>query len=115
MPKLPFFSRRNSTATVMATFTFLPRCLPGTTRYSVPLMWSMVPGASGAMVTGVQQIGGKWYYFESSGAQYKTAGWKQISGKWYYFDEEGVMQTGLQKLDGKNYFFNGCCYWIWFF
>ena len=32
----------------------LPRCLPGTTRYSVPLMWSMVPGASGAMVTGVR-------------------------------------------------------------
>ena len=43
------------------------------------------------MVSGWQSIGGKWYYFESSGAM-KT-GWVLSGGKWYYLKKNGVMAT----------------------
>ena len=59
--------------------------------------------SSGAMQTGWQQIEGIWYFFENSGAMAK--GWKQTGGSWYYLSASGAMVTDWQKIDGKNYYF----------
>ncbi len=41
------------------------------------------------MKTGWQQIGGVWYYFESSGAMF--TGWKQSGSDWYFLKSDGSM------------------------
>ena len=78
------------------------------------------------MLTGWAKAGGKWYYFNTSGAM--QTGWQKISGKWYYFDKttgenltgwikvggktwycdpaNGYRLTGWQTIGGKKYYFN---------
>ncbi len=98
----------------------------------------------GQMAVGWEHIGGKWYYFKSSGAMaigwvewekgtwsYLTSsgaaavGWLKVSGKWYFFDEYGDMQTGWVNSGGKRYYMSssgamviGWCKiggkWYWF-
>ena len=41
----------------------------------------------GYLQTGMQNVGGKWYYFNDE--TYKAeSGWKELDGLRYYFDEE---------------------------
>ncbi|CCK83915.1 Fructosyltransferase [Lactobacillus equicursoris 66c] len=57
--------------------------------------------ATGQMEYGWQKIDGKTYYFNiTSGA--KAVGQAYIDGYWYLFDQDGVMQTGFQKLASQN-------------
>lgn len=65
---------------------------------------------SGKMLTGWQYLQAqsgnyRWYYFSSSGAmQY---GWQKIGGKWYYLDpSSGAMWTDWLYDNGKWYFLN---------
>ena len=73
----------------------------------------------GALQTGWQQVGDKWYYFyKSTMKQYKdhykgvaATGWQDINGETYYFDKSGVMQTGRwkdRKIGDKKYY----RYWL---
>ena len=81
------------------------------------------------MLTGWQQIGGKWYYLQSNGAmaadtwidnyyvdasgawvEGKTTegGWVQTSdGRWYYDNGDGTRpKSTWKKIDGVEYYFN---------
>lgn len=77
----------------------------------------------GALQTGWQQVGDKWYYFYKStipkytgknGNHYKgvaATGWQDINGETYYFDKNGVMQTDRwkdRKIGDKKYY----RYWL---
>ena len=85
--------------------------------------------ASGAMLTGWQQISGKWYYLQSDGAmaadtwidnyyvdasgawvEGKTTegGWVQTSdGRWYYDNGDGTRpKSTWKKIDGVEYYFD---------
>ena len=77
----------------------------------------------GALQTGWQQVGDKWYYFYKStipkytgknGNHYKgvaATDWQDINGETYYFDKSGVMQTGRwkdRKIGDKKYY----RYWL---
>ena len=54
---------------------------------------------SAEMVTGWQQIGGKWYYFNTGGDM--VTGWLQAEpGKWYYLYEDGSMAANTV-IDGN--------------
>ena len=57
---------------------------------------------SGALVTGWQQIDGKWYYFENGYGCRVNNTWQKIDGKMYYFNDAGVMQTGWLSVDGRT-------------
>jgi glucan-binding YG repeat protein len=80
--------------------------------------------SSEEILTGLQKIDGKYYYFDESGN--KETGWKKIEDKiycfkeksgvaytgrvkidekYYYFSSKGVLKTGFQKIDGKRYYF----------
>ena len=53
------------------------------------------------MQYGWQNINSNKYYFDKfSGAM--TTGQKHIDGSWYLFDNQGVMQTGFQKIADQN-------------
>ena len=39
-------------------------------------------------------------------------GWQQIGGKWYYFNSSGAMLTGTQRINGNTYTFNSSGVWI---
>ena len=57
--------------------------------------------ATGQMEYGWQKIDGKTYYFNiTSGG--KAVGQAYIDGYWYLFDQDGVMQTGFQKIANQN-------------
>ena len=59
---------------------------------------------SGAMTTGWQTIGGKYYYFESSGVM--------AANKWvgnYYLTSSGVMATNTWI---GNYYVDGTGKWV---
>lgn len=61
--------------------------------------------AEGYMLTGWQNQGGKWYYYDTaSGAQ--ANGWRQLDGKWYYLDPAagGAMHTSWLKLGSNKYY-----------
>ena len=45
---------------------------------------------SGAMLTGWQSVGGKWYYLNGSGAM--ETGWYKVGSNWYYSNPSGVMR-----------------------
>ena len=57
---------------------------------------------------GWQKSGSKWYYYEN-GQPVKGA-WRKITGSngtfWYYMGKDGVMLTGLQKINNKLYMLN---------
>lgn len=61
-----------------------------------------------AMKNGWQKSGSKWYYYEN-GQPVKSA-WRKITGSngtfWYYLGKDGVMLTGLQKINNKLYMLN---------
>ena len=59
---------------------------------------------SGVMQTGWILYGGRRFYASSSGAV--STGWVKIKKKWYYFNSYGVMLTGLQKTGGTLYYFD---------
>ncbi len=40
----------------------------------------LVPADNGAMVTGWKQVGGTWYFLDSSGTM--VQGWRQIDSSW---------------------------------
>lgn len=45
-----------------------------------------------------------WYYYGSNGKM-TVSKFKTIENKTYYFDDDGRMVTGLQNIDGSNYYF----------
>ena len=57
------------------------------------------------MLTGWQQIGGKWYYLDGSGRM--LTGWQYLGGVWYYMNGSGQMLTGWQQIGGIWYYMNG--------
>ena len=60
-------------------------------------------GSDESTLSGWQQNGGNWYYYEGNTA---VTDWKNISGTWYYFDGSGVMSTNWEKVNGTWYYFN---------
>ena len=60
-------------------------------------------GSDESTLSGWQQNGGNWYYYEDNSA---VTDWKNISGTWYYFDGSGVMSTNWEKVNGTWYYFN---------
>ena len=61
------------------------------------------------MLTGWQEINGKWYYFDTDGdaAGKMASAWRLLNEQWYYFDlQNGEMKTGWQNIADKWYFFN---------
>lgn len=48
---------------------------------------------------------GNWYWFNDFGLMIENA-WQQYKDGWYYLGTDGVMATGLQKLDDKWYYFD---------
>jgi len=54
-------------------------------------------GSDESTLSGWQQNGGNWYYYEDNSA---VTDWKNISGTWYYFDGSGVMSTNWEKVNG---------------
>ena len=59
------------------------------------------------MLTGWQQINGRWYYFDGSGAM--LTGWHYFNGRWYCFDGNGAMYANQHTPDG--YFVDGSGVW----
>ncbi len=54
----------------------------------------------------VVSTGGKWVYVNKNGIEQKlSAGWHQIRGAWYYVKSNGEFATGLQTINGKQYYF----------
>ncbi len=60
-------------------------------------------GSDESTLSGWQQNGGNWYYYEGNTA---VTDWKNISGTWYYFDVSGVMSTNWEKVNGAWYYFS---------
>ena len=60
-------------------------------------------GSEESTLSGWQQNGGNWYYYEGNTA---VTDWKNISGTWYYFDGSGVMSTNWEKVNGAWYYFS---------
>ena len=64
---------------------------------------------NGAMLSGWQEVGGKWYYFDTEGgaAGQMATSWRQLNDRWYYLDiQNGEMKTGWENIGEKWYFFN---------
>ena len=60
---------------------------------------------SGKAVTGMQEIDGKTYYFNSKGIM-KTGWLTTKSGKKYYFNSDGTMRTGWLRTKSAKYYFS---------
>ncbi len=59
----------------------------------------------GVPLTGIQQIGSYWYYFEEDGVM--ATGWKTVEGNRYYFDtSSGKRQHGKEKIGKYTYYFD---------
>ena len=59
---------------------------------------------NGKAVTGMEEIDGETYYFNSKGIM-KTGWLKTKSGKKYYFGSDGVMKKGWLKAKSGKYYF----------
>ncbi len=59
---------------------------------------------NGIMCTGWVALDGDWYYFNADGTIYK--GWKQLKNIWYYFGADGKMATGINEINGAAYYFD---------
>ena len=57
--------------------------------------WYKLIGYNGDSVT--------WQMYDDNGE--RINGWYQENGEWYYFDY-GIAVTGLQTIDGKDYYFD---------
>ncbi|WP_267202223.1 KxYKxGKxW signal peptide domain-containing protein [Limosilactobacillus kribbianus] len=77
--------------------------------------WTKVAGQwyyldnNGHLLTGIQNVNGKFYYLNSShdgsfGAM-KT-GWQFVNGHWYGLQGNGAAYTGWQNLNGSEYYFD---------
>ena len=68
--------------------------------------WIYLDHRSGNRFTGWRSIGGRTYYFDREG--YLVQGPARIEGRWYLFgqsrDEPQGLLTGLQLIDGKEYY-----------
>ena len=53
-----------------------------------------------------RKSGEKWYYLDENGVM--QTGWQKIKGVWYYFGgaSDGAMKTGWQTINGKTYYFD---------
>ena len=60
-------------------------------------------GSDESTLSGWQQNGGNWYYYEDNSA---VTDWKNISGTWYYMDNSGAMQTDWKEISNAWYYFN---------
>lgn len=61
---------------------------------------------SGAMKTGWQYSGGKWYSYRDSGTK-RINSWYLYKSNWYYFDENGVMVSDeVRNIKGATYIFD---------
>ena len=62
---------------------------------------------SGKMVTnGISWYKEAIYYAGSDGVVVTTAGWKETAEGWIYIQAGGKLAGGVQKIDGKIYYFN---------
>ena len=52
-----------------------------------------------------KQSGSKWWYCRADGS-YPINCWEEIGGKWYHFDSSGWMQTGWTSVGSKWYYLN---------
>ena len=58
-----------------------------------------------SVLTGWQQVGGLWYYMNTSGAMQK--GFVEIENSTFYLDpSKGTRVTGWQIIEGNDYYFN---------
>lgn len=60
-------------------------------------------GATGYLVTGLQEIDNNSYFFNEEGDV--QTGWVEHDKKKYYADEKGAFVKGWKEIDGQNYFF----------
>ena len=59
-------------------------------------------GSDDSTLSGWQQQGGNWYYFDGSGVM--STNWEKVNGTWYYFNTDGAMRTSWQKVSGAWYY-----------
>ncbi|MCF6419838.1 GH25 family lysozyme [Furfurilactobacillus milii] len=62
--------------------------------------WYYLDPTDGHMVTGWLQYQNQWYLLNNDGSM--ATGWAS-QPTWYHMDDNGVMQTGTQTIDGKQY------------
>ena len=67
-------------------------------------LWYYV-GADGAMKTNAwaKDSKGLYYWLTDDGSMFE-GGWARINGEYYFFQNDGVMQSGVIKVDGKTYY-----------
>ena len=39
-------------------------------------------------------------------------GWQNLGGKWFYLDGSGAMATGWRTIGGRRYYFNSSGVWV---
>ena len=62
-------------------------------------------GKDGTLTQGVYKSGDKYYYFNKNGKVQTKAGWVKYNKNWYYADKGGVLRTNsLLHLGGKTYY-----------
>ena len=57
------------------------------------------------MEKGWNEVDGKWYFMNQSGAM--QTGWVQVSGKWYYAYSSGALAVDTITPDGYKVSANG--------
>ena len=65
-------------------------------------------GANGAMLKNAwaKDKAGLWYWLTDDGSMFE-GGWAKINGEWYFFNADGVMQSGVVKVEGETYYLGG--------
>lgn len=69
--------------------------------------------AKGVVLTGMQKVNGKYYYFSTSGsspenglaAMASYTGWKKLNSSTYYFNSNSAVATGWKTISGSKYYF----------
>ncbi len=70
--------------------------------------WRFYGDSEGNALVGWQQIDGKRYLFDKTGAAHVDVWYEDDGGSWYYFDKEGVMaQSEWVEIQGRWYYFAG--------
>ena len=88
----------------------------GTWKY-VNDQWKYQRGANKFAYKEWIEDNGNWYYMDNNGVM--TTGWQQIDGLWYYLNPvsdgtRGARKTSYQMIDGKWYFFDTATGAMWF-